>query len=206
MEIFLKGIIIGLSISVPLGPIGMLCIQRTLNRGQKFGLVTGLGATTSDVVYAIVTMFFLNIVIGFIEQHQLVIQLVGSVVIAFFGYWIYQSNPMAQPRPNEKSDGKLFNDFITSFGLTLSNPLILFVLIALFSQTEFVSSTTSIWVHIFCLFSIVLGATLWWVILTSLASRFRYKFNMRGLKIINRITGVIIMMLGIAGAVMIFIK
>lgn len=204
----MKGILIGLSVSVPLGPIGMLCIQRTLNRGQKHGLVTGLGATTSDILYAIVTLFFLSYVIGFIEDHKFIIQLIGSVIIVFFGYWIFNTNPRAQPRVSagEKSDSSLWSDYFTSFALTLSNPLILFVLIALFSQMDFVSSANSPGKVIFAFFSIALGATLWWFVLTGLASRFRHRFNLRGLKFINRLTGAAIMLIGIIGALITIVR
>jgi len=86
VEIIIKGIIIGLFVSVPLGPIGMLCIQRTLNRGRKFGIATGLGATTSDLVYTMITLFFLNFVIDFIEQQRYIIQLIGSIILIIFGF------------------------------------------------------------------------------------------------------------------------
>ncbi len=207
MEVFIKGIIIGLSISIPLGPIGMLCIQRTLNRGQKYGIVTGLGATTSDIIYSIITLFFLSFVIGLVEQHRVVIQLVGSVIIVLFGWWIFRSNPVAQPQVKEKQDNpSVLSDFITSFGLTLSNPLILFILIALFAKMEFIPLEASIWVHIFGLFAIILGATSWWIVLTTFANKFRHRFNVRGLKLINKITGSIIATIGAVGLITTFIK
>ncbi|MDR0811641.1 MAG: LysE family transporter, partial [Paludibacter sp.] len=93
LEIIIKGIIIGLFISVPVGPIGMLCIQRTLNRGRTAGIVTGIGATTSDLLYTIVTLFFLSFVIDFIEIHRFAIQLIGSVLMIGFGVFIYKSHP-----------------------------------------------------------------------------------------------------------------
>lgn len=206
MEIFIKGIIVGLSVSVPLGPIGMLCIQRTLNRGQKHGMVTGLGATTSDIVYAIITLFFLSFVLDFIEQHRVVIQVIGSVIILVFGWWIYRSNPVAHPSVKDKiENASLFSDFITSFGLTLSNPLILFVLIALFAKLEFITSEASIGMQMFGLFSVLLGATAWWTVLTTFANKFRHRFNVRGLKLINKITGSIIAVIGAVGLVSTFL-
>ena len=124
LEIVIKGILIGLCISVPLGPIGMLCIQRTFSRGAKYGFVTGLGATFSDLIYTIITLFFLSFVIDFIEAHRFVIQLIGSGLVGAFGYYIFQSNPLAQPKPNEVKTHSLFGDFMRAFGLTFSNPLI----------------------------------------------------------------------------------
>lgn len=206
LEIIIKGVLIGLCISVPLGPIGMLTIQRTLNRGQKYGIVTGLGATTSDLVYTIITLFFLSFVLDFIEQHRFIIQLVGSAVVAFFGYYIYRSNPSTQPKPNESFKHSLIGDFFSSFLLTLSNPLVLFVLIALFARFEFIGNKTKLIDSVVGILSILGGALLWWGMLTFLISRFKNKLNMRELKIINQITGVVIILIGCVGFVLSFYK
>lgn len=206
LEIIIKGVLIGLCISVPLGPIGMLTIQRTLNRGQKHGIATGLGATTSDLIYTIITLFFLSFVLDFIEEHRFIIQLIGSLVVAFFGYYIYRSNPATQPKPNETVKHSLPGDFLTSFGLTFSNPLVLFVLIALFARFEFIGNKTTLFVSICGILSILGGAILWWSLLTFLVNKFKNKLNMRELKIINQITGVIIILIGFVGLFMILIK
>lgn len=199
LEIIIKGVLIGLCISVPLGPIGMLTIQRTLNRGQRYGIVTGLGATMSDLVYTIVTLFFLSFVLDFIEHHRFIIQLIGSLVVTVFGYYILRSNPSTQPKPNESFKHSLVGDFFSSFLLTFSNPLVLFVLIALFARFEFINSHTTLFVSIVGISSILGGALLWWNMLTFLVSRFKNKLNMRELKIINQITGVIIILIGCVG-------
>lgn len=206
IETIIKGIIIGLFISVPLGPIGMLCIQRTLNRGRKYGIITGLGATTSDLVYTVITLFFLSFVIDIVEQNRYIIQLVGSIILIGFGIFIYRSHPSTQPKPNEPSRHSLFGDFISSFGLTFSNPLVLFVLIAVFARFEFVSSQTTLWISIIGISSILCGALLWWSTLTFLVSRFRNKLNMRGLKILNQITGIVIMLIGCVGVILSLMK
>jgi len=205
-EIIIKGILIGLCISVPLGPIGMLCIQRTLNRGPKYGIATGVGATISDLVYTIITLFFLSFVLDFIEDHRFIIQLLGSIVVAAFGYYIFNSNPATQPKPNEPVKYTLFGDFISSFGLTFSNPLVLFVLIALFARFSFVGNNTTLWVSMVGILSILGGAISWWGMLTFLVSRFKNKLNMRDLKIINQITGVVIILIGCVGLILNIIK
>lgn len=206
IEIIIKGILIGLCISVPLGPIGMLTIQRTLNRGQKHGIATGLGATTSDLIYTIITLFFLSFVLDFIEGHRFIIQLVGSLVVAFFGWYIFSSNPATQPKPNETVKHSLLGDFATSFGLTFSNPLVLFVLIALFARFEFIGNKTTLFVSVCGILSILGGALLWWSLLTFLVSRFKNKLNMRELKLINQVTGIIIISIGFVGFVLSIIK
>ena len=97
-----KGIIIGVLVSAPMGPIGMLCIQRTLNKGRWHGFVTGLGAALSDVIYAALTCLGMGVVVNFVEANQAPLQLIGSIVLGIFGYYIFQSNPVR----NLKKHGK----------------------------------------------------------------------------------------------------
>lgn len=201
LDTIYKGIIIGLFISVPLGPIGMLCIQRTLNRGQKYGIITGLGATASDLLYTVVSLFFLSFVLDFIEQYRLSIQITGSLILVIFGYFIFNSHPSTQPKPSESRQFSMFGDFITSFGLTLSNPLVLFVLIAVFAKFEFITNKSTLTEISIGIISILSGALLWWSILTFLVSRFRLKLNLKGLRTLNKITGIIIVLIGIVGFV-----
>lgn len=201
LALVIKGIIIGLCISVPLGPIGMLCVQRTLNRGRKYGIATGLGATTSDLVYTFITLFFLRFVIGFIEAHQTIFQFAGAIIVLIFGYFIFKSHPSSQPQPNVSSKGSLFNDFITAFGLTFSNPLILFVLIALFARFDFIADKSPFMTYFVGISSILLGAFMWWMLLTYIVSHFKDKLGLRGLRLINVITGSIIIIIGCVGLI-----
>lgn len=199
IEIVIKGIIIGLFVSVPLGPIGMLCVQRTLNRGRRYGIATGLGATTSDLIYTIVALFFIGFVVDFLEDKKLMIQITGSIIVIIFGIFINRSNPSRQPMPDQRKHETLMNDFFSSFILTLSNPLILFVLIALFARFEFLNNNTTFFLNVIGLLSILGGAFLWWSVLTFLVSKFRNKLSYRGLKMMNRIIGIIIIVIGSFG-------
>ena len=94
IAIILTGFLIGILVSAPMGPVGMLCIQRTLNKGRWHGFVTGLGATLSDVIYAALTVTGMGFVIPFVEDNQTPLQLIGSLVIGIFGYYIDRSNPV----------------------------------------------------------------------------------------------------------------
>jgi threonine/homoserine/homoserine lactone efflux protein len=202
LDTIYKGILVGLFVSIPLGPIGMLCIQRTLNRGQKYGIATGFGATASDLLYTIVSLFFLSFVLDLIEQYKFVIQISGSAILIIFGYFIFNSHPSAQPKPHESKQFSLFGDFITSFGLTLSNPLVLFVLIALFAKFEFITNESTFFEIVIGIASILSGALLWWSVLTLLVSKFRQKLNINGLRTINKVTGIVIIGIGIIGLVL----
>lgn len=205
IENIIKGIIIGLFISIPLGPIGMLCVQRTLNRGRKHGIATGLGATTSDLVYTIIALFFIGFVVDFLEEKKVIIQIIGGLIVVFFGIFIFKNNPARQPIPSQKNNSSLMSDFFSSFILTLSNPLILLILIALFARFEFLDEKTTTFNLVTGILSILGGAFLWWNTLTFFVSKFRNKLSYSGIKLMNRIIGVIIIAIGAVGTLYSFI-
>ncbi len=199
-EFIIKGILIGLFVSVPMGPIGMLCVQRTIVRGRKYGIVTGLGATTSDLIYTLVAIFFIGFVEPFLETNKLLIQIVGSLIVTGFGIFIYTNNPSTQPRPHEKSNNSIAGDFFSSMILTMSNPLILFVLLALFARFGFFDEENTTFTHyVTGILSILGGAFLWWNVLTFFVSKFRNKLSFSGLKLLNRVIGGVIAGIGLIG-------
>ncbi len=175
----------------------MLIIQRTLHKGRINGIVTGLGATLSDLIYTVIALFFLSFVLDFIELHRIIIQTIGSIVVVGFGIFIYKSTPSTQPKIESVNNLRVTKDFLSSFILTFSNPLILFILIAIFSRLNFLEGKTTIWEDLTGISSILGGALFWWVILTLLVSKFRYMFNIRRLKYLNQILGILIIILGI---------
>ena len=128
----LKGLLIGIFVSAPMGPIGVLCIQRTLNKGRITGLFTGIGAALSDLIYAVLTGFGISIILEFIENYELIIQILGSLVLAGFGIYIYRQNPAKNLNIKKPKTANHIQDLISAFFLTLSNPLILFLFIGLF--------------------------------------------------------------------------
>ena len=107
-----KGIVIGVLVSAPMGPIGMLCIQRTLNKGRWHGFVTGLGAALSDVIYAALTCLGMGVVVNFVEANQTPLQLIGSIVLGIFGYYIFQSNPVRNLKKQREKKLSFTQDFI----------------------------------------------------------------------------------------------
>ncbi|MEA4985774.1 hypothetical protein SDC9_57408 [bioreactor metagenome] len=205
IETIIKGIIIGLFISVPLGPIGMLCVQRTLNRGRKHGIATGLGATMSDLIYTIVALFFVGFVVDFLEEKKIIIQIIGGLIVVFFGIFIYKNNPTRQPIPSHNNNSSIMSDFFSSFVLTLSNPLILLILIALFARFEFLDKETTAFNIVTGILSILGGAYLWWNTLTFFVGKFRNKLSYSGIKLLNRIIGIVIIAIGAFGTLYSFI-
>ena len=198
LELFRTGMIIGILVSAPMGPIGMLCIQRTLSEGRWHGFVSGLGAALSDVIYAAITALSMGLVVNFVEAHQRPLQIFGSLVLGAFGYYIFQANPVKRLRKNNASRLSLVQDFISAFLLTLSNVLIIFLYIGLFARFSFVF-TAGVWDVPIGLFGIATGAILWWFVISYIVSRLRQWFNIRSLSILNRIVGAVIIVLAAVG-------
>ena len=136
LDFVFKGILIGIMASAPMGPVGVLCIQRTLNKGRWYGFVTGIGACVSDIIYALFTglgMSFMMDIVGN-ERNRFLLQISGSVVLLLFGVYCYRSNPTKNIHQSNKTQkGTLVHNGITAFLVTLSNPLIIFLFIFLYA-------------------------------------------------------------------------
>ena len=196
-----KGFVIGILVSAPMGPIGMLCIQRTLSKGRWHGFITGLGAMVSDIVYAILTSLGMGVVVNFVEANQAPLQLGGSLVLAVFGYYIYQSNPVKNLRKQKERRLSFTQDFITAFLLTFSNVLIVLLYIGLFARFGFILPDHSVGMIVGGVGCIGIGAVCWRLFITYIVSKLRKWFNVRGIWLMNRIVGSIIIALSIIGVV-----
>lgn len=201
------GFFIGVLVSAPMGPTGILVIQRTLNKGRLPGLLTGLGASLSDFFYALVSVFFLGLVVDWLEQYKSTLQFAGSFFIALYAVYLWRSNPASGlgakdktatlMSPRMRASGILKN-FFSGFGITISNPLIIFFYIALFARTNFLfeADAEHWWLYIIGFLCLVAGAFCWWMLITWAIDKVRNNFGPRTLRIINRsIAGI---MFGIA--------
>ena len=196
VSMLIKGFIIGIFVSAPVGPIGLLCMQRTLNKGRARGFATALGATSSDLLYAIIAVFSMSFIIEFLEEHHFILQIIGSIVVCLFGLYTYLSNPVKKLTKFGLEKKNYVQDFLTSFGLTITNPLVIFLFIALLAKFSFVTEETTLWQNIAGIFFIMLGACFWWVSLVCLVNLFRERFNPRKLYVVNQSTGLILLLLG----------
>lgn len=213
---------IGVILSAPMGPVGILCIQRTLNKGRESGFQTGIGAAASDLIYCLLTGLSMSIVLDFIEANQSLLQMIGSVVLLLFGIVLIKRNPVSNIHdPGEKElevpEGrfaqilmrlkKFFlkltkNDIFSGFVITLSNPLIIFLIIPLFAQFKFPSPDYSWPLIIMGYAFIVVGAITWWAVITYGVNAIRSHFNIRSMWIINIVIGIIILILSAYGLFM----
>ena len=203
VDLVLKGMLIGMVASAPMGPVGVLCVQRTLNKGRWYGFVTGVGAVVSDIIYAGITGFGMAFVMDFInnDRNKFYLQIIGSLMLLVFGIYTWRSDPMKNLHQSGKQRGTLWYNTWTAFLVTFSNPLIVFLFLAMYAQFAFVLPN-----HPFEMLvgfaSIVGGALLWWWGLTWLVDKIRAKFDENGIRIINQVIGVaviigsVIMLLG----------
>lgn len=198
LNMIIKGMIIGVVVSAPMGPVGILCVQRTLNKDRWCGFFTGLGAALSDIIYALMTGFGMSFIMETIESPTVAfwIKVVGSVLLFLFGLFTFKSNPIERVKPVSHNKGTLFHNFISGFLVTISNPLIIFLFIAMYGQMTFILPDSPLLQIIGYLFVIV-GAVGWWFLLTWLIDKVRNKFNVRGIWLINRIIGSVVMLVSV---------
>lgn len=200
LELLFKGLIVGILASAPMGPVGVLTIQRTLNKGRWFGMITGVGAAISDIIYAAISILGMSFVMDFIEnpKNMFWFKVFGGILLMIFGFYTYLSNPTQNLRPSSKNKGSLMHNGITGFLVTFSNPLIILLFIALMARFEFVVPE-HYWEQSVGYFAIFAGALLWWFLLTSIIDRARCKFQVSTICLINRIIGSIVIGAGLLG-------
>ena len=200
VDIIYKGFLIGVLISAPMGPIGLLCVQRTLNKGQWHGFFSGIGAAFSDVFYAGITSLGMGFVIDFITANQYTLQIIASIMLVIFGIYVFQSSTsfkqIHDPEEN-RNINSYSQDTITAFFFTLSNPLIILIYIALFAHFNFISPEEKLFSISIGLLGILAGALSWWLLITFLVGKLRKIMNLRSLKIMNRTVGIVIIVLAV---------
>ena len=181
-----------------MGPVGVLCVQRTLNKGRWYGFITGIGAAVSDMIYAAITGYGMSYVMDVLsnQQTKMYLQIVGSIMLLLFGLYTYRSDPTKKIHNSVNGKGTLWHNGVTAFLVTFSNPLIIFLFLACYAQFAFVMPN-----HPFEMFvgflSIVFGALLWWYGLTWLIDKIRGKFDANGIKIINQFIGSVVVLCSI---------
>lgn len=185
------GIIIGLCISAPMGPAGVLCLRRTLEQGRRAGVITGIGATLGDLVYAIMTYLFTGILLDYIDRNMVPLRIVASLLFIGFATYLYFSTPRLEvsQRVVAKINQRNLSHLASGFLLTIPNLLIVPVYVVLFSQFNFVYPLGEPPYGMFALglISIALGALIWWLFITYIATRLRDLVSQRNLRIFNRI-------------------
>ena len=202
IQFIVKGLIIGIIASAPMGPVGVLTVQRTLNKGRWYGFVTGIGAAISDILYAAISLVGISLVMDFVEKprNMFWLKLIGSVMLFVFGLYTFISHP-GKVKHVQGNRGSLMHNGFTGFLVTLSNPLIIFLFIALMARFDFVVSKNYFARGIGYL-AIFGGAMIWWFSLTAVIDKVRNRFQDDTVWKINRTIGVIVMIAALIGCVL----
>lgn len=182
-----------------MGPIGMLVIQRTLNKGRRAAFFTGTGAALSDLTYSLLTGLGLSFVTDFIMAKELLLQTIGSVVLIAFAVYLFRKNPTAALKKPDKSPNTFWKDFATGFLFTFANPLILFFIIGLFARFNFILPEFRYYHYAIGYAAIFAGALTWWWLITYFVNKARAHFNVRSLWIFNRIISGILVIMALVG-------
>jgi threonine/homoserine/homoserine lactone efflux protein len=211
IEILLRGVLVGLLASITLGPVGIMCIQRTLSKSRTSGFTSGVGAATADSISATFAYFFIAVISPFLDNHMQVIKIIGGAAVAAVGIHYFLKNPVVQIRRNRAGRANLVQDFASTFAFTLTNPAFVLWVLVIFSalgvntepNAEITSSEVGTGAQV--ILGFFAGAVAWWFALTFAVSLFRRRFRPRHLLWINRIAGVIITTLGAVAIISAFI-
>ena len=198
VDLMFNGMLIGMIASAPMGPVGILCVQRTLNKGRWYGFVTGIGAAVSDIIYAGATGLGMAFVMDFIdnEQNKFYLQIFGSILLLCFGVYTWRSDPTRNMHKSGQQRGSMWYNTWTAFLVTFSNPLIVFLFMALFAQFAFVIPDRPFEMFVGFL-SIMGGAMLWWYGLTWMVDKVRAIFDENGIRIINQVIGAVVIIFSV---------
>ena len=194
-SLFFRGLVIGFSIAAPVGPIGVLCIRRTLADGQISGLVSGLGAATADAMYGCVAGFGLTFISSALIDQQMWLRLFGGLFLLYLGLKTLLSRPAEQAA--NAAGGGLLGSYVSTFLLTVTNPLTILSFAAIFAGLGLANTSGNYVSALILVLGVFLGSASWWLLLSGGVGVFREKFNAQGLLWVNRISGAIITVFGV---------
>lgn len=191
--IFFNGLFLGFLIAAPVGPIGVLCIQRTLTKGKLSGFVSGLGAATADGFYGTVAAFGLVAISGFLIEQQFLLRLIGGVFLLYIGVKSFRSAPPTTEIA-ETSKRNLLQDYVTTVFLTITNPMTIISFAALFAGVGFGFSNSGFLSAISLVSGVFLGSALWWLVLSVGVTWLRSRIKNFSFSLVNKISGVVIVL------------
>lgn len=199
----LKAVVVGVAASAPIGPIAILVIQRTMCKGFRSGFITSLGSTVVDTVFSIIAIFALAFVQDFIEGNSVPIFIGGGVIVIALGLSMALSNPFRKMRDREdkfsgRHKSENVKDFLTACFMGFSNPGAIAVIFALMAFFGIAENKPGDWSFFPVILGIAGGSMGYWLLITWALDKFRRLFNMRTILWINRITGILVVILGLA--------
>ena len=205
LQFLIKGFIVGLVVSIPLGPMGVLCIQRTLNKGKSSGISSGMGIATADTIFALIAGLGISFIIHFLSEQQLIIKMIGGLVIALIGLKIFIANPVKQLKKHRKEGKTLFEDFFSILFMALSNPFTIFLYIAIFAGLNLHDVSSGYSSALLVVAGVFTGTSISWFAISTVVNHFRAKIRLRKLMWINRIAGLTIILFGVFAICSLFV-
>jgi threonine/homoserine/homoserine lactone efflux protein len=197
IEILLKGIILGLTVSMPLGPIGIILINRTIKRGMLSGFFSGLGLASADTLLAGLAALGFTVILSFINKERFIISIIAGLIMMGVGIKVFLSNPVKDLRNREKANKSLWRDYYSVFVLSISNPYTIFIFVAFFSGVHLNGNTRPELVPFFLIPGVLIGTITWWFFLSYFVSRFKRKIRLRVIVRLNKVAGIVIIFVGI---------
>ncbi len=196
MIIIIKGIIIGMIVCFPIGPLGILSIQRIINRGWKVGFFSGLGAAVSDIVYSSTAVFGTSFIDNIICKHKSLINGITGVLFLIIGLKIF-FNAIKNKEVKEESKKEILHPAFSNFLLGLSNPMTFLVFLTIFTKVGMKINTEDVAQNILFIVSIFLGSMIFWLLISNLINKSKRNFKIETFYRINKVIGTVITIFGV---------
>jgi len=195
INLLIKGLLLGISVAAPVGPIGILCINRTLNKNFSSGFFSGLGAATADLVYGLIAVFGLTLISDFLIEQKLLIQFIGFIILIYTGIKTIRTKHDKFAFKTSVNKG-LLKDYFSSLFLTFTNPLTLLFFVGLFAALGLSDTVDGTKSAVQLLIGLFVGSVSWWLFLSGLVNQLRKKFSENFLKKIDLVSGILILVFG----------
>lgn len=192
MLLWFKGIMIGFAIAAPVGPIGLLCIQRTLTRGRWSGVLSGLGAASADALYGCIAGFGLAALAGLLLAWQTELQIGGGLFLLYLGGQTWRMPPAIAPAQAQPTRVGLLGDYLSTLALTLTNPVTILAFLAIFAGLGLAAEQRDFIAAAWLVSGVFLGSLLWWLFLAGAVGLVRGRLTPTRLRWVNRASGVLI--------------
>ncbi len=194
--LFIHGVLIGILASMPVGAIAIMAIQKTLSKGMVVGFVIGLGAAIADLLYASVAAYGISFIADFLVKNKIIIAFFGSIFLMIMGVKIYRSDTIKQLRSQHRDKKNHLNVFLYSFLIALSNPITVIGFGSFFATFGVAAQATTFWQITLLLFGLFVGSLFWWFSVSFMVNKFRKKITLKSIIIINKISGLLIFLIG----------
>ena len=196
LPFLIKGLILGFSIAAPVGPIGVLCIRKTIQFGRLSGLLSGLGAATADAIFGVISAFGLTLISNVLIAGQFWLHLIGGLFLLYLGIKTFVTKPVEHSKSITRRT--LLGDFVSTFFLTITNPVTILSFIAVFAGLGLATTNGDYLDATLLVCGVFLGSMFWWLLLSEGVTLFRKKISLRVMSWINRVAGSIIIAFGVA--------